>query len=140
VAGRIRSNEKSNGLIRNQTHYLQARSIVPQPTRLTCALSLGLINHAMWSGHIAPPFLASALDGDVASFMPQPFYPQEISHFNPPYKRLGESQSQSECYGEKNNLLSQPGINPQFLGCPVFILVIGLTEPSRFICNTDCIT
>jgi hypothetical protein len=82
MAGRIRSNEKSNGLIRNQIHYLPAHSIV-QPTRLTSALFLGLINHAMRSGDMAPSFLASALDGDVASFMPQPFYPQEISHLNP---------------------------------------------------------
>jgi hypothetical protein len=34
VAGRIRSNEKSNGLIGNQSHYLPACSIVPEPTML----------------------------------------------------------------------------------------------------------
>jgi hypothetical protein len=138
VVGRIRSNEKSNGLIRNQTHYLPACSIMPQPTMLPCALPLGLINQAMRSGGIAPPFLTSALDGDVASFMPQPFYPEGNSPLNPPYKRPGGSQSQSECYGERNNLMSLLGIKLQFLGCQVLILVTRLTELSRLICNTHC--
>jgi hypothetical protein len=106
---------------------------------LPCALTLGLINQAMRNGGIAPPFLTSALDGDVASFMPQPFYPQGNSPFNPPYKRLSGSQSQSECYGERNNLLSLLGIKLQFLGHPVLILVTGLTELSKLICNTHCI-
>jgi hypothetical protein len=37
VAGRIRSIEKSNDLVRNRTHDLLASSIVPQPTTLPCA-------------------------------------------------------------------------------------------------------
>jgi hypothetical protein len=39
AAGRIRSIEKSNDLIGNQTHDLPACSIVPQPTTLPRALN-----------------------------------------------------------------------------------------------------
>jgi hypothetical protein len=37
VDGRIRSMEKSSGLIGNRTHDLSACSIVPQPNTLPCA-------------------------------------------------------------------------------------------------------
>jgi hypothetical protein len=38
VAGMIRSTEKSNNLIGNQTHNFPAYRIVPEPTMLPCAL------------------------------------------------------------------------------------------------------
>jgi hypothetical protein len=58
-------------------------------------LSLGLINHTIRSGDIPPQFLTSALDGDVASFMPPAVLPQENSPWYPLYKRVGGSQSHS---------------------------------------------
>jgi hypothetical protein len=45
-------------------------------------LSLATGSRAV-SGDMAPIFLTSALDGDVASFMLQPFYPQENSSWYP---------------------------------------------------------
>jgi hypothetical protein len=115
-------------------HLTGGTSNVNLGIAIKAKLSQGLINHALRSGDIASPFLTLALHRDVVSFMPQPFYPQY-----PLYKRLGGSQSQSECYGEKNNHLSLPGIKPQFLGRPVLMIVTILTELSRLICNTDCI-
>jgi hypothetical protein len=101
--------------------------------------SLGLINHAIRSGDMAPLFLTSALDGDMASFLSQLFYPQENSPWYPLQKRLGGSQSQSGCYREKKYLLPLLRMEPQLLDHPALSMVSIMTKLSQLICNTDCI-
>jgi hypothetical protein len=49
AAGRIRSFEKSNDLIRNLTHDLLARSMVPQPNILPCATEITSPNKIVWT-------------------------------------------------------------------------------------------
>jgi hypothetical protein len=44
------------------------------------------------------------------------------------YRRLGEVQSWSECYGEEKNLLPLPGSKPRFLICPACSIVTVPTE------------
>jgi hypothetical protein len=62
-------------------------------------------------GSIAPPFLASALDGGVVSFTSRPVYRCGTSPRYPLDRRLGVPQSQSKRCAEKKNL-AMPGIEP----------------------------
>jgi hypothetical protein len=48
-------------------------------------------------------------------------------------RRLGGSQSWTECCGEEKNVLLLPEIEPQFLGHPACSLVIILTELSQLL-------
>ena len=46
-------------------------------------------------------------------------------------KSLGEPQSRSGRFGEEIHILSLPGIEPRFLGCPSRNLIITPAEPCR---------
>jgi hypothetical protein len=67
VAGRIRSLENSNDLIRNRTHELPACSIVPQPTMLPCGSRVTksnfLLNFSKKSWLFKISDIAKKLDG-----------------------------------------------------------------------------